>query len=313
MVTTPPNPPPPQAEGAQRATGERSQHGSEGAQRATGERSQHGSEGAQRAAGERSQHGSEGAQRATGERSQPGREGARLEARALTRRFGAHLALDAVTLAVEPGEAFGLLGANGAGKTTFIRCVTGALLASSGAVLVDGFSPAREPRAVHERLGFVPETSRLYPELRVRGFLRFAAGVQGLAGAARDEAVRRALERFRLADVAARPIGHLSKGYQQRVSLAQAFLRDPPLVLVDEPTGGLDPLQQHEVREVLAALRGKTTLLLCTHDLDEARALTTRVAVLHRGRLVACGATAELLGAGDLLALFRGERGGAAA
>jgi ABC-2 type transport system ATP-binding protein len=239
--------------------------------------------------------------------------GAALEARALTRRFGAHLALDAVSLRVEPGEAFGLLGANGAGKTTFLRCVTGALLPSDGEVTVDGVSPARAPRAVHERIGFVAETSRLYPELRVRGFLRFAAGAQGLAGAAREAAVEQAIARFRLAEVATRPIGHLSKGFQQRVSLAQGFLRDPPLVLVDEPTSGLDPLQQQEVRDVLASLRGRSTLLLCTHDLAEAHALVSRVAVLHRGRVVACGPTAEVLGGHDVLALFRGEAGGAAA
>jgi ABC-2 type transport system ATP-binding protein len=159
---------------------------------------------------------------------------------------------------------------------------------------------------VRARLGFVAETSRLYPELRVRGFLRFAAGARGLSGRARDRALERVLERFALGEVASRLIGHLSKGFQQRVSLAQAFLTDPPLVIVDEPTGGLDPVQQEEVRSLLRSLRGERTLLLCTHDLGEARALTERVAVLNRGRLVAVGATGEVL-AGDPLALFRAE------
>jgi ABC-2 type transport system ATP-binding protein len=234
------------------------------------------------------------------------RRGVRVEADALTRRFGAHLALDGVSLAIAPGEAFGLLGPNGAGKTTFIRCLVGTLLPSGGELRVDGLSPAREPGAVQARLGFVAETSRLYPELRVRGFLRFAAGARGLAGRARTEAVERALERFALGEVATRLVGHLSKGFQQRVSLAQAFLTDPPLVIVDEPTGGLDPVQQEDVRGLLRSLRGERTLLLCTHDLGEARELTERAAVLNRGRLVALGATTELL-VGDPLALFRAE------
>jgi ABC-2 type transport system ATP-binding protein len=234
------------------------------------------------------------------------RRGVRVEADALTRRFGDHLALDGVSLTIAPGEAFGLLGPNGAGKTTFIRCLTGTLLPSGGELSVDGLSPTRDPGAVRARLGFVAETSRLYPELRVRGFLRFAAGARGLAGRARADAVARVIERFALGEVSERLVGHLSKGFQQRVSLAQAFVSDPPLVIVDEPTGGLDPVQRDEVQSLLRSLRGERTLLLCTHDLDEARALCERVAVLNRGRLVALGATSEVL-AGDPLALFRAE------
>jgi ABC-2 type transport system ATP-binding protein len=230
--------------------------------------------------------------------------GCRVEARELSRRFGPHLALDGVTLAIEPGETFGLLGANGAGKTTFIRLVTGTLAPSAGRVQVDGLSPIRDARAVHARTGFAGEVSRLYPELRVRGFLRFAAGARGLAGRERDAAVDRTLARFGLEPVASRLVGNLSKGYQQRVSLAQALLHDPALVIVDEPTSGLDPLQQEEVRGLLGAARGRRTLVLCTHDLAEARALADRVGVLHAGRLVALGPAAEVL-AGSPLALFR--------
>lgn len=233
--------------------------------------------------------------------------GVRIEARGLGRRFGDHVALRDLDLDVAPGEAFGLLGANGAGKTTFIRLVTGFLLPSAGTLRVDGLSPSRDAAALRARLGFVAETSRLYPDLRVRAFLRFAAGARGLRGAARERAIADALARFRLEEVVRRPVGHLSKGFQQRVSLAQAFLTDPPLVIVDEPTSGLDPLQQEEVRGVLRGLRGRRTLLLCTHDLAEARALTERVAVLHAGRLVAAGPTREVLDAGDPLALFRGQ------
>jgi ABC-2 type transport system ATP-binding protein len=237
----------------------------------------------------------------------PATQGVPIEAERLVRRFGAREALAGVDLRVAAGEAFGLLGANGAGKTTFIRCLTGWLLPTSGAVRVDGISPADDPGAVHARLGFVPETSRLYPDLRVRGFLRFAAGARGLSGPARDAAVEQALAELQLEDVARRLVGNLSKGYQQRVSLAQAFLHDPPLLIVDEPTSGLDPLQQGEVRRLLRAAAGRRTLLVCTHDLAEARALCDRVAVLSEGRVVALGSAEEVLGGPDPLALFARE------
>jgi len=231
--------------------------------------------------------------------------GVGIEARDLTRRFGPHVVLDRLNLRVPPHQTFGLMGANGAGKTTFIRLVTGYLLPSEGSVSVGGLSPAANPREVKERLGYVMETSRLYPELRVCGFLRFMAGARGLSGADRDAAVDRVIERFQLAAVATRLIGNLSKGFEQRVSLAQAFLHDPPLVIVDEPTGGLDPVQREDVRALLRELQGDRTVLLCTHDLEEARALTSNVAVLNAGRLVAHGATRDVLDAEDPLALFR--------
>jgi ABC-2 type transport system ATP-binding protein len=233
--------------------------------------------------------------------------GTMISARSLTRRFGERVVVDDLTLDIPARSTFGLLGANGAGKTTFIRMVTGVLLPSGGEVTVDGVSPARDPAAVQKRIGFVMETSRLYPELRVRGFLRFVAAARDLSGKARDSAVDRVIERFDLGDVAPRRIGNLSKGYQQRVSLAQAFLHDPKLVIVDEPTGGLDPVQQNEVQSLLAELHGERTVVLCTHDLAEARRLASSVAVLNAGRLVSQGPTDEVLGGESALALFRGE------
>jgi ABC-2 type transport system ATP-binding protein len=233
--------------------------------------------------------------------------GARIEVRELTRYFGEHRALHDLTFDIERGETFGLLGANGAGKTTFIRLLTGYLVPSSGDIRVDGVSPALTPRRVQQRLGYVTETSRLYPELRVRGFLLFAAGARGLNRSARAAAVDRVLKHFHLEDVARRLVGNLSKGYQQRVSLAQAFLHQPPLLIVDEPTSGLDPLQQAEVQSVIASLRGQQTVILCTHDLAEARALTSRVAVLSKGRIMRIGPTAEVLDQANSLDLFRGE------
>ena len=243
----------------------------------------------------------------TKSRDNPPGRGVRIVAEGLGRRFGAFAALRDLHLEIQPGEVFGLLGANGAGKTTFIRLATGYLLPSTGHITVDGLSPSRHPQAVQSRLGYVPETPRLYVELRVDGFLGFVAGLRGLSGSRRRAAVEEALERFRLEDVSRRPIGHLSKGYRQRVSLAQAFLHDPGLLIVDEPTSGLDPEQRREVGEVLSELAGQRTILLCTHDLAEARALSDRCAVLHRGVRVALGATDQVLGGEDPLSLFRGQ------
>jgi ABC-2 type transport system ATP-binding protein len=234
------------------------------------------------------------------------RGGVVVEARGLTRRFGPHVALDGLDLRIARGEAFGLLGANGAGKTTFIRLVTGYLLPSAGSVTVDGITAAADPSGVSARIGFVAETTRLYPELRVGTFLRFAGGARGLRGDELEERIAAGVARFQLESSLRRPLGHLSKGFQQRVNLAQAFLHDPPLMIVDEPTSGLDPVQQAEVRAVLRELRGERTLILCTHDLSEARELTERIAVLYRGKRVAMGATDEVLSGDDPLALFRG-------
>ncbi|MCS5635995.1 MAG: ABC transporter ATP-binding protein [Myxococcota bacterium] len=236
----------------------------------------------------------------------PAGRGARVEAHALGRRYGARSALDGLSLAIEPGESFGLLGANGAGKTTFIRLLMGFLVPTRGTLEVDGVSPATRPLAVQSRIGYVPETPRLYDELRTADFLEFAAGLRGLQGAARREAVASALERFQLEAVARRLIGHLSKGYRQRISLAQAFLHAPALLVVDEPTSDLDPLQREEIRGLLAGPAGQCTLVLSTHDLAEARALTQRCAVLRAGILVALGESEALLGAANPLALFRG-------
>jgi ABC-2 type transport system ATP-binding protein len=237
--------------------------------------------------------------------------GARIEARGLSRSFGDHVALAGVDLEIEPGEAFGLLGANGAGKTTFIRLVTGYLLPSEGSVEVDGVSPALAPRHVQQKLGFVAESSRLYPELKVEAFLRFAGGIRGMKGADLAQAVDQTIDRFQLGEAARRRIGTLSKGYKQRVSLAQAFLHRPSLLIVDEPTSGLDPLQQADVRATLLGLRDQCTILLCTHELVEARELTSRVAILNRGRLTRVGASSEVLGDDDVLDLFRSPEEGA--
>jgi ABC-2 type transport system ATP-binding protein len=173
---------------------------------------------------------------------------------------------------------------------------------------VDGISPARHPHAVNKRIGFAMETSRLYPELRVRGLLRFLGGARGLRGSELANAVDRVIERFQLASVATRRTGNLSKGFERRVSLAQAFLVEPPLIVLDEPSNGLDPAQRNQVREILRGIEPERTLILCTHDLDEARALTDRAGVLHAGRLVAEGPTGEVLSRQNAPSLFQTGR-----
>lgn len=228
---------------------------------------------------------------------------AAIEAVGLSRRFGPHLALDGLDLAIPHGSRYGLLGANGAGKTTFLRVALGLLLPSRGRVRLNGRCPVREARAVQREVGFVSESCRLYPELRVTGHLRFAGGARGLRGAALAQAVERVVERFSLGGVERRLVGHLSRGYQQRVALALAFLHDPSLVILDEPTAGLDPWQREQLWSVLSGLSGRCTVLISTHDLGEARALCARVAVLHAGRRVAEGETATVLAA-DPRALF---------
>lgn len=234
--------------------------------------------------------------------------GVAVTARALTRRFGNHLALERIDLQIAPRARFSLLGANGAGKTTFIRVLTGFLLPSSGQLTVDGVSPARHPHAVNKRIGFAMETARLYPDLRVRALLRFLGGARGLRGSALENAVDRVIDCFQLESVATRRTRNLSKGFERLVSLAQAFLVKPPLIVLDEPTEGLDPAQRNQVRDILRGIETEQTLILCTHDLDEARALTDRTGVLNAGRLIAEGPTGEVLDRPDALSLFRTGR-----
>ncbi len=233
--------------------------------------------------------------------------GCRVVAKQLSRRFGEHVALDGLNLTIEPGQTLGLLGANGAGKTTFIRLVTGYLLPSAGEIFIDSYSPTTHADEVHANLGYAAETSQLYSDLRVRSFLRFASGIRGYSKTAAEEKIDSVLETFQLQDVERRRIGNLSKGFQQRVTLAQAFLHDPSLLIVDEPTSGLDPLQQEEVCEILRRSSGERTVILCTHDLNEARQLCDRVAVLYCGRLVAEGDTRSVLQNEAALDLFRGK------
>ena len=201
--------------------------------------------------------------------------------------------MDDVSFEVAPGEIMGLLGPNGSGKSTLMRCLIGFFPPTSGDVRVKGVDVTEQPIAARRHIGYLPEQVAVYPELSVRRYLGFVAGAKGLAGPARGHAVEDALARCNLEDVAHRPTGNLSKGYRQRVGLAQALLGDPELLVLDEPTVGLDPVQTVELRELVRGLAGRT-VVLSTHLLSEASSLCTRVAILNHGRLVAVDAPAHL-------------------
>ncbi len=229
---------------------------------------------------------------------------AKVEVREVTKRFGEYVALSQVSLEIGPGEIFGIIGPNGAGKTTLLRILTGYWLPTSGDVRVDGISVVDRPHAVQERLGYVCEQPKLYLDHTVEGFLRMMGALHGLPRGEIEEAVGGALQRFGLDEVRRRRIGVLSKGFRQRVSLAQALLHSPSLIVIDEPTVGLDPRQQLELRRVIQSLAGQHTVILCTHQLREAETCCQRVALLDRGELVRVASTEELRSGGSLESLF---------
>ncbi|AGP32278.1 ABC transporter ATP-binding protein [Sorangium cellulosum] len=217
-----------------------------------------------------------------------------IEVEHLSKSYGAHLAVSDLSFRVSQGEIVGFLGPNGAGKSTTLRILAGFLGATSGRVRVAGHDLAEEPMRARASLGYMPETSPLYPEMRVSEYLAFRAELKLVPRRARREAVARALRDARVEDVASVMIGHLSKGYRQRVGLADALVGDPPLLILDEPTAGLDPNQIREVRALVRRLGRDRTVLLSTHILSEVEATCTRAIVIARGRLVAEGSIEEI-------------------
>ncbi len=234
---------------------------------------------------------------------------AKIEARRVSKRFGSVVALDELSLEVAPGEVFGIIGPNGAGKTTFLRILTGYWLASDGDVFVDGVSVTRDRFKVQATLGYACEQPRLYGDHRVESFLRMMGELRGLGGERLREATSIAVTRLGLESVLHRRIGVLSKGFRQRVALAQALLHEPALLIVDEPTVGLDPAQQIELRRIIAGFRGSHTVLLCTHQLHEAEMICDRVALLDRGKLAALATADEIRAGGSLESLFLAKVG----
>jgi ABC-2 type transport system ATP-binding protein len=217
-----------------------------------------------------------------------------IEVDQLTKRYGSLTAIAGVTFRVEPGEVLAFLGPNGAGKTTTMRILAGALPATAGHARVAGYDIDESPLEVKQRIGYLPETLPLYPEMTVTEYLRYVARIKGVVRAALRRAVDQAVERCALGQVRGRLIGNLSRGYRQRVGLAQALIHDPPVLILDEPTGGLDPKQIIEIRELIKTLAGAHTVILSTHILPEATAICHRVIIIHKGRVVAVDTPARL-------------------
>lgn len=217
-----------------------------------------------------------------------------VEVEGLSKRFGNRVALDGVSFTAERGEVLGFLGPNGAGKTTTMRILAGVIPSSAGRVRIAGLDVARDGLAARARVGFLPERVPLYDEMRVGAFLRFVAAMKGLVGRAAARAAARAAEEAGLRDAAREPIGRLSRGFRQRVGLAQALLGDPPVLLLDEPTAGLDPRQIAETRALVRRLGTERTILVSTHILPEVSATCGRVVILSRGRVVAVDTPAAL-------------------
>jgi ABC-2 type transport system ATP-binding protein len=235
----------------------------------------------------------------------------------LTRRFHDVVAVDDISLEVPAGEVLGFLGPNGAGKSTTLRILTSFLPASSGRATVDGHDVSRDGLAVRRRIGYLPENVPLPPDARVDEYLDFRARLKGVPAGQRPAARQRALQLCGLLDMRRRIVGQLSRGYRQRVGLADALIADPPVLILDEPTGGLDPGQRQEVLDLVAQLAGERTVLLSSHVLAEVEHVCTRVAIIQQGRIVAAGTREELeadaghLGEVEIVATGAGERLGA--
>lgn len=212
----------------------------------------------------------------------------------LGKTYGSLRALDGLTLETRPGEILGLVGKNGAGKSTVLKILSGQLLPSTGHARVDGFDVVSDGLAVRRRIGYLPETPPLYPEMTVTGYLRFCAGVRGLTRARAEERLPEVLALAGLDGVTGTPLRQLSRGYQQRVGIAQAIIHNPGVVLLDEPMAGLDPLQIVQTRELIRGLKPRHTVLFSSHILGEITSLCDRIVLLDRGRVRAEGTEEEL-------------------
>ncbi|EKQ70710.1 ABC-type multidrug transport system, ATPase component [Leptolyngbyaceae cyanobacterium JSC-12] len=213
----------------------------------------------------------------------------------LSKTYGTTAAIEDVTFSVEPGEILGFLGPNGAGKTTTMRILSGYLPATSGTAKVAGYEVHEDSMAVRQRIGYLPETPPLYTDMTVESFLHFVARIKGVSAGDRVRYVELALEKTSLTDRRKSLIRKLSKGYRQRVGIAQAIVHDPPVIILDEPTVGLDPRQIIEVRNLIKNLAGNHTVILSTHILPEVSMTCSRVAIINKGRVVATNSPESLM------------------
>ena len=212
----------------------------------------------------------------------------------LTKKYGDLTAVDNLNLQVEQGELFALLGVNGAGKTTTIKMLTGLTKPTAGEALVDGFRITGEPEKVKGRIGVSPQETAVAPNLTVKENLKLICGIHGFSGEKTESKLRELTAQFSLEEVLGRKAGKLSGGMQRRVSIAMALISEPKILFLDEPTLGLDVIARHELWDVIRALRGKVTIILTTHYMEEAEALSDRIGIMKNGRLLAVGTAEEL-------------------
>jgi ABC-2 type transport system ATP-binding protein len=212
----------------------------------------------------------------------------------LTKSFGPKLAVDHITFTVAKGEVLGFLGPNGAGKSTSMRMITGYLPSTEGTVTIGGFEISENPLEAKRRIGYLPENAPIYSDMSVAGFLSFCAEMRGLYGAAKTEAIDRVVEMCFLNRVMQQSVDTLSKGFRHRTCLAQALIHDPEVLILDEPTDGLDPNQKHEVRSLLRRLGTHKAIIFSTHILEEVEAACTRALIIDQGSIVAIGTPEEL-------------------
>ena len=218
----------------------------------------------------------------------------------LVKTFGSKRAVDGVSFSVERGEVLGFLGPNGAGKSTTMRMITGFMPPTAGRITVGGHDVAQSPLEAKRLIGYLPENAASYPDMTVKGFLEFAAELRGLDRTKRKQAVNRVVELCFLGSVLRQSIETLSKGYKHRTCLAQALIHDPDVLVMDEPTDGLDPNQKHEVRNLIRELGKKKAIVFSTHILEEVDAACTRAIIIDRGKIVANGTPEELRSMSEL-------------
>ena len=235
-----------------------------------------------------------------------------IQVKELVKRYGGHVAVDDLTFTVEQGKIYGFLGPNGAGKTTTMNVMTGYIAADGGSVVIDGHDILKEPLKAKACMGYLPEVPPLYPDMTVREFLLFAAELKKVPKTERKERVNELMERLDLVEMKNRLIKNLSKGYRQRVGLAQALVGNPKVLILDEPMVGLDPKQIIEMRDLIRGLAGEHTVILSSHILSEISAVCDHIMIISRGKLAASGSPDELQkmmqGTAQLLVTVIGER-----
>lgn len=217
-----------------------------------------------------------------------------IEIQNLQKSFGGVRAVDGVSFSVEPGEVLGFLGPNGAGKSTTMRMITGFLTPTGGEVRIAGVSVVDDPVAAKARIGYLPEGAPLYPDMTPRTLLDFIAEIRGIPAAKRKARIAEVVAQINISEVLDQRIETLSKGFKRRVGLAQAILHDPQILILDEPTDGLDPNQKHEVRQLIKQMSKDKVIILSTHILEEVDAVCTRAIIIARGKVVFDGTPKEL-------------------